>query len=93
LRDYQQKVGAAIPRLTGSRCVCRTCGQYFNSVSMFDAHRIGLHPSRRCLSPFELAQRGYTLNPKGFWIRVQKPAQLAQDARSVAGGIHVAGTP
>lgn len=93
MRDYQQKAGAANPRLTGSRCLCRTCGQYFNSMSMFDAHRVGAYPERRCLSPDELAQRGYTHNLAGFWIRAHKAAQDAQNARSDAGAPLVAGMP
>ena len=60
--------------LTGSRCLCRTCGERFNSVSMFDRHRVGrvdlAAPSygRRCLTVEEMTERGYSLNAAGFWI-------------------------
>lgn len=81
------------PRLTGSRCLCRTCGQRFNSVSMFDRHRVGVYPSRRCLTTVELSQHGFKLNLAGFWIRAHKLAQDAQNARSGAGATHMAAPP
>jgi len=56
------------PRLTGSRCLCRGCGEYFNSVKSFDRHRIDYPDGRRCLSSDEMHQRGMTLNRQGFWI-------------------------
>lgn len=59
----------AAPRLTGSRCLCRTCGEYFNSTGMFDRHRIGTCPDRRCMTAAELLKRGYSRNAGGFWIR------------------------
>jgi hypothetical protein len=59
-------------RLTGSRCRCQTCGQYFNSVSVFDRHRIGPWTDRgahrRCLAIEEMRARGWSLNVKGFWV-------------------------
>ena len=56
-------------RLTGSRCLCRACGERFNSVGMFDRHRAGSYPLRRCLSVAELVERGFSRNAGGFWIR------------------------
>jgi hypothetical protein len=56
------------PRLTGSRCLCRGCGEYFNSVKSFDRHRIDYPDGRRCLSSDEMHQRGMTVNRQGFWI-------------------------
>jgi hypothetical protein len=56
-------------RLTGNRCLCRPCGQYFNSLKGFDRHRVGNYPSlRRCLTPPEMVKRGMTVNAAGFWI-------------------------
>jgi len=57
------------PRLTGSRCLCRGCGEYFNSVHAFDRHRIWDSPTaRRCLTTEEMVQTGMTKNASGFWI-------------------------
>jgi hypothetical protein len=56
------------PRLTGSRCLCRGCGEYFNSVKSFDRQRIDYPDGRRCLSSDDMHQRGMTLNRQGFWI-------------------------
>src|SRR6516165_8365228 len=59
-------------RLTGSRCRCGACGELFNSVSVFDRHRVGPWTDkgvqRRCLSAEEMSARGWQTNVKGFWI-------------------------
>jgi hypothetical protein len=59
-------------RLTGSRCRCPTCGEYFNSTSVFDRHRVGAWTARgthrRCLSVAEMTGRGWSITAKGFWI-------------------------
>lgn len=55
------------PRLTGSRCLCRGCGELFNSLKPFDRHRIGGLLGRRCLTPEEMRSRGMSLNHRGFW--------------------------
>jgi hypothetical protein len=56
-------------RLSGNRCLCRSCGQYFNSLKGFDRHRVGAYPnSRRCLTSPEMIRRGMTANRAGFWI-------------------------
>jgi hypothetical protein len=56
-------------RLSGNRCLCRPCGQYFNSLKSFDRHRVGKYPSsRRCLTTSEMVKRGMTVNAAGFWI-------------------------
>lgn len=63
----------AAGRLTGSRCQCGGCGERFNSASVFDRHRVGPHglngAGRRCLDAAEMADRGWTRNPAGFWTR------------------------
>ena len=60
-------------RLTGSICQCAVCGEVFNSVSVFDLHRIGSCQgqlsARRCLAIHEMAARGWSKNARGFWVR------------------------
>jgi hypothetical protein len=58
------------PRLTGSRCQCPTCGDYFGSVRGFDRHRIGAigSPERRCLSAVELLHAGWRRTARGFLL-------------------------
>lgn len=55
--------------LRGDRCRCSACGEYFNSTGMFDAHRRGAYPDRRCLTVAEMYSKGYLPNQAGFWIR------------------------
>jgi hypothetical protein len=60
-------------RLTGSRCLCRGCGQLFNSVTAFDSHRVDdqtgpAHAARRCLTLAEMRRIGMSLNSAQFWI-------------------------
>lgn len=58
-------------RLTGSRCRCATCGERFNSVSVFDRHRVGPWTDRgahrRCLETAEMSGKGWQRNLAGFW--------------------------
>jgi hypothetical protein len=58
-------------RLTGSRCRCAGCGEHFNSVSVFDRHRVGdwqdSGARRRCLSVPEMQARNWSQNASGFW--------------------------
>jgi len=62
------------PRLTGSRCLCRGCGEYFNSVHAFDRHRVCGSPTvRRCLTADEMAGAGMSVNSSGFWISKPRP--------------------
>lgn len=63
------------PRLTGNRCQCPTCGEYFASARGFDRHRIGPYAkpgewqgTRRCLTLAELQARGWERNPRGFLL-------------------------
>lgn len=64
------------PKLTGCRCQCPACGDYFGSVVVFDRHRVGSYATpgamahtRRCLAPSEMQVRGWVRNRRGFWIR------------------------
>ena len=49
--------------LRGDRCRCRACGEYVNSTSAFDRHRVGAYDltapkhGRRCLTPDEMRAR------------------------------------
>ena len=63
-------------KLSGDRCRCPTCGEYFNSTGMFDRHRVGryLPMERRCLTVAEMEARGYVQNAGGFWIRSRRAA-------------------
>lgn len=64
--------------LTGHRCQCTACGEFFNSETVFDRHRIGrfekdgIPNSRRCLSVPEMLAKGWSLNRAGFWIMKQR---------------------
>lgn len=68
------------PALTGKRCQCSACGERFNSVSVFDRHRVGYFDSaehrgaRRCLHHREMLARGWLLNAAGFWIERRREA-------------------
>lgn len=90
------------PRLTGRRCRCAACGDYFNSTSTFDRHRTGTFApigvwahSRRCLAPDELQAKGWSRNEAGFWIeRARQPATARQEAppeHGAASGVQGAG--
>lgn len=67
-------------RLTGRRCQCAACGDYFNSTSTFDRHRVGYFDSaehegsRRCLHALEMLSRGWSRNEAGFWIERRREA-------------------
>lgn len=59
-------------RLTGSRCQCSACGELFNSVSVFDRHRVGnwedRGAKRRCLTIPQMQSKDWRVNARGFWI-------------------------
>jgi hypothetical protein len=56
------------PKLTGRRCQCCDCGEYFNGERGFDRHRIGAYGvDRCCLSVAEMTARGWYRNAAGFW--------------------------
>ncbi len=57
-----------IPKLTGNRCTCRGCGELFNSVTAFDAHRTGPADRRRCLTIPEMLEQGMVKNAAAFWV-------------------------
>jgi hypothetical protein len=58
------------PTLTGCRCQCVACGDYFGNVVGFDRHRVGdFGAGRRCLTAGELVSRRWIRNERGFWLR------------------------
>lgn len=55
------------PKLTGNRCQCPTCGEYFTSTRAFDRHRVGqFGPARRCLTVAEMDAAVFARNARGF---------------------------
>lgn len=60
--------------LTGARCRCSACGETFNVVSTFDAHRVGGYETRRCLAPAEMSAHGWLRTGAGFWITSRMPS-------------------
>lgn len=76
-------------KLTGNRCQCTGCGEYFNSAYTFDGHRVGLFApinrpnTRRCLTVAEMMAKGWLRNDAGFWISGKRPT-LARTARAGA---------
>lgn len=56
------------PKLSGDRCQCCACGEYFNRVSLFDKHRHGPMDARACLTVDQMTAKGWRLNAAGFWV-------------------------
>ncbi len=54
-------------KLTGNRCQCAACGEYFNSVSAFDKHRRGKE-RRFCWSVQQMQSAGMGKNRAGYWV-------------------------
>ena len=57
-------------RLTGNRCQCTACGEYFGSVRGFDRHRTGDYgKDRRCRPVADLLATGWIRNARGFLLQ------------------------
>jgi len=65
-------------RVTVSRCCCRGCGEFFNSVSAFDWHRVTplsangtprLRSNSLCLTDEEVLCKRMIRRPYGYWIK------------------------
>ena len=58
------------PKLTGNRCQCTVCGDYFGSVRGFERHRVGSvgASDRRCMTVAEMLAAGWQRNPAGFLL-------------------------
>jgi len=86
-------------KLSGNKCQCSACHEYFNSTFMFDKHRQGKYThdtrSRYCLTPAEMEAKGYSRNENGWWISGKRPSwpmQGAQVRRSPEGDAMLAGS-
>lgn len=65
--------------LMGDRNQCQGCKEYFNSTYAFDGHRTGKHGvDRRCRTPEEMTERGYSKNRFGLWITNTMPKSLLE---------------
>ena len=51
-----------------NRCMCPTCGEYFNSETAFDKHRRGKYPNRVCMNERQMRLKGMAKNKAGYWI-------------------------
>ena len=60
-----------VKKVTNSRCQCRECGEYFNSVGAFDKHRIHRVDNKPvypyCLSIEGMGLSGMVQNSAGYW--------------------------
>lgn len=54
-------------KLTGGSCLCAGCGEIFNSLAGFDAHRRG-ERDKCCVAPSEMRKTGMSINARGRWI-------------------------
>ena len=64
-------------QLRGDRNQCAACGEYFNSASAFDKHRVGeFGKDRGCMGLFEMAHVGMHYGADGFWRGSKMPAAL-----------------
>lgn len=67
-------------KLTGDRNQCQGCKQYFNSTHAFDKHRTGEHgKDRRCLTPYEMTEKGMFVGDDGFWRGSAMPEKLYKE--------------
>ena len=56
-------------KLSGQRCQCGPCGEYFNSTYAFDLHRVGDYGiDRRCFNAEGMLAKGMALNASGWWV-------------------------
>jgi len=58
-----------------SKSICSGCHGIFNSVGVFDKHRIGEYQksdgtssNRQCLTQEQMRDKGLLQNAKGWWI-------------------------
>ncbi len=74
-------------KLTGARCRCSACGETFNSISTFDAHRGGSYEARHCLTCTEMTARGWHQNAGRFWMTANNGRQTFAHRR-ISGDRH-----
>jgi hypothetical protein len=59
------------PPAGSNKCLCSRCGQVFGGVTGFDQHQVTAGKGvdgTRCLTPAEIAAKGYVLNAKQVWV-------------------------
>ena len=56
-----------LPDTGGQTSLCCGCGEIFNSVAGFDAHRKG-EEDRYCLTPDDMRKAGMSISTRGMWI-------------------------
>jgi len=61
-------------KLSGKRCCCPACGEYFSSSNSFDKHRKGLGLDRYCLPPQE-AGMSISKGTNGTWWTTPMPTR------------------
>lgn len=67
------------PKLTGHRCQCTACGEYFNGEQPFNRHRVGSHGNdRRCLDVQAMEAAGFVRNAAGFWTSEARAQRAAR---------------
>jgi hypothetical protein len=70
-----------MPILTGNRCQCAACGEFFNSEKGFNGHRKGPPNNRSCLTKMQMQAKGWSKNARGFWITERRiGAAIPQEA-------------
>jgi len=67
-------------KLTGARCQCRACDEYFNSTFAFDKHRIGKPENRQCMTQDAMLAKGMSTNEAGFWVSSKMPSDIRNEA-------------
>ncbi len=57
-------------KLSGDKNQCPSCGEYFNSFTAFDKHRVGsFEPNeRRCLTVAEMQINNFGKTKDDFWL-------------------------
>ena len=84
------------PKLTGCRCQCVACGEYFGSVRGFDRHRVGEYEAnRRCLDLGEMLQSGWARDGRGFLLTPdpRRAGVALQGHNATPTATHVGGAP
>jgi hypothetical protein len=79
-------------RNDGGWCECSECGRRFGGLSGFDRHKItttgqeGYDPEYdwRCATDAELADRGLTLDGRGWWVRQDGYSDLREGTQTPA---------
>jgi hypothetical protein len=92
-RARRPLAGKCLPRrkLTGRHCQCTGCGEFFNSESPFNDHRLALS----CLTRAEMLSRGMRMNSGGWWVikkLAYKPALLFEESAIASGALPYQGS-